>query len=76
MEFILDMVCHVMLLAVLCVLNFVSYCLYVCAVLTFAVLCSDRIVYVQALNALQCLSDSEAKQCLEGMVAYVLDRLY
>ena len=49
---------------------------YVCAVFRFAALCTDRIVYVQALNALQCLSDSEAKQCLEGMVAYVLDRLY
>lgn len=31
---------------------------------------------LQALASLNCLDDSEAKQSMEGMVSYVLDRLY
>jgi len=34
------------------------------------------LLLVQALASLQCLGDSESKQSMEGMVSYVLDRLY
>lgn len=37
---------------------------------------NDCAAALQALASLNCLDESEAKQSMEGMVSYVLDRLY
>lgn len=33
-------------------------------------------IVLQALASLSCLDESESKESMEGMVSYVLDRLY
>lgn len=39
-------------------------------------LIADLAAELQALASLSCLDESESKQSMEGMVSYVLDRLY
>lgn len=39
-------------------------------------LIADSAAGLQALASLNCLDESESKQSMEGMVSYVLDRLY
>ena len=45
-------------------------------VVVFQTIIVDVSTGLQALASLSCLDESDSKQSMQGMVSYVLDRLY